>query len=176
MFGLIGVFVGFVLAFGGQELKEWLQRRAMRAALLAELKSNLHMLPQKRAIVRQIIENLSARRLLPGDSVRFSTAIYEAHYPTLSWRYSDLERNSLHVIYEYFRTVDSTLAGYSDHIAESLQSERLNDIIGIQKAKMTDIANLLGVAEGLISKHLAGGPADVLYLAKDYKEIKDAQF
>lgn len=174
--GLIGVFVGFVLAVGHQELKEWLQRRAMKAALLAELKSNLHMLPQKRDIIRQIIQNLSVGKLLPGDSVRFSTAIYDAHYSALSWRYSDRERNSLHVIYEYFRTADSTLASYSDHIVASLESESLNDIIGIQTARMTDIANVLNIAEKLISDHLADRPEDVFQIAKEYKEIKDAKF
>ena len=174
--GIIGVCVGFALAVGYQELKEWRHRKAMRAALLAELKSNLYMLPQKRDIISQILQNLSAGRLLPGDSVRFSSGIYEAHYPTLSWRYSDLERNSLHFIYERFRIIDSTLHGYSDHIVESLQSGSLKDIIGIQTAKMTDIAKELNVAEKLISEHLANRPADVLHLSKDYKEIKDAAF
>jgi hypothetical protein len=174
--GLIGVLVGFALAVGFQEMKGWLQRIAMRRSLLAELRSNLYMLPQKCDIISQIRENLSAERLLPGDSVRFSTVIYQTHYPTLSWRYSDRERNSLHVIYEQLRTVDSTLAGYADQIVHSLHSEGLKNIIGIQLTKMKDMADVLNVTEKLISDHLAGNPDDVLHLAEDYKEIKDAQF
>ena len=176
MLGLVGVFVGFGLSFGAQELKKWLQRRTMRKALLAELKSNLHMLPQKRDIINQIIGHLSAGRLMHGDSVRFATSIYDAHYSTLSWRYSEIERSSLHVIYEYFRTIDSTLASYSDRVIGSSQSESRDDIIGFETTKMTDIAALLTTTEKLISEHLSGCPADVLLLAYNYKEIKDAKF
>ena len=174
--GLIGVFVGFTLAVGFQEMKGWLQRMAMKQSLLGELRSNLYMLPQKRDIIRQIRENLLSGRLLPGDSVCFSTVIYETHFPTLAWRYSDRERNSFHVIYEYLRTIDSTLVGYAEQIVHALHSAALKDIIGIQLKKMKDIADLLNVTEKLISDHLAGNPADVLHLAEDYKSIKDAKF
>jgi hypothetical protein len=176
MVGLLGVVLGFSLAVGYQEIRAWFDRRAIRSSLLAELRSNLYLLPQKADTIRKVLKTLNEGRLLSAESVNFCTTIYTHHYPALSWRFSAQQRNSLHVIYEYFRLIDSSFRDHSEQILRHAESHILEDVIGIQIAKMNDLHDLLGVAETLIQCHLSGKPEDVLHIDRDYTTIKNAKF
>lgn len=175
-FGLVGVVLGFGLAVGYQEIRAWFDRRAIRSSLRAELRSNLYLLPQKADTITKILKALDQGRLLSGDSVCFSTAIYTQHYPGLSWRFSAEERNSFHVIYEYFRIIDLSLRDHSERILQHAEGAILPDILAIQIAKMRDLQDLIRVAETLIQRHLDGRPEDVLHINRDYTAIKNANF
>jgi len=173
---LIGVAFGFGL---GVVYEEWKLRRKckeMKTGLLEELRANLHMVPQKRDIVQQIISQLNESRLLPGTSVRFLTVFYEAHFPSI---FSDLnvkERNSLHLLYEYFRVVDRLLETYVDRIFESMGTGKAKDFIRLYLAMMNDILKLLNLVEKLITKHLEGKPEDVFYSGEDYVKLIQAKY
>jgi hypothetical protein len=52
--GLIGVVLGFGLSTGYQELKERRERKKHKAALMEELRANLHMIPQKRQTITNV--------------------------------------------------------------------------------------------------------------------------
>ncbi len=161
-FGLFGVVLGFVLSVGYQELKALKERRSIYAALLAELRSNLLMIPYKRKIIEQVIKNLSLERLLSGESVRFQTLVYDANCLKMSSICSQRERDSLHFIYQHLNILDSTLASYSLQISDALKSERQQEIFGIQISRFRDLANVLPRVEKLISGHIKGVPIDVL--------------
>ncbi len=174
--GLLGVVLGFGLAVGYQEIRAWFDRRAIRSSLRAELRSNLYILPEKADTIRKVVKALGEGRLLSGESVSFSVGIYAQHYPSLSWRYSPEERNSLHFIYEYFRLIDSTLRDHTERILQHAEAEILPDIVGIQTAKMRDLQDLIEVTETLIQRHLDGRPEDVLHMNRDYETIKNTKF
>ena len=176
VFGLIGVALGFGLGVGYEEWKLRQKRKEMKTGLLEELRANLYMVPQKRDIVQQIISQLSKGRLLPGISVRFLTVFYEAHFSSIFSELSVKERNSLHLLYEYFRVVDRLLETYADRIVESIGTEKADDYVKLYLAMMNDIIKLLNLVEKLITKHLEGKPEDVFYSGEDYVKLIQAKY
>jgi len=163
--GLIGVALGFVLSVVCEQWKSARQRKELKAGLYDELRANLLILNQKRDLVQQILQHLEEAKLLPGNSVHFLSVFYKTHFPAVFPDLSVKERNSFHILYEYFRVVDSTLDGYSEQLVESMGTEKVDNYIRLYAAMMTDILRVLGLSEGLIKKHLNGDPEDVFYLA-----------
>jgi hypothetical protein len=175
--GLIGVILGFCLSAGYEEWKTWRNRKEMKTGLLEELRANLYMIPQKRDILQKIISQLSEGRLLPGASVRFLQVFYETHLPSIFHHLDIQERNSLHVLYEYFRIIDWLLETYADRIVEAMGTEKVNDCIRLYSAMMSDALDTLNLAEKLIKKHLDGKPEDVLLTAeKEYIKVINAKY
>ena len=134
------------------------------------------MVPQKRDIVEQIITQLNDNKLLPGSCVRFIKVFYKTYFPSIFPGLSVKERNSFHILYEYFRIVDWLLNNYSERIFESMGTERVDDYIKLYLAMMKDILNLLNLTEKLIAKHLEGKPEDVLYSEEDHIKLIQAKY
>jgi hypothetical protein len=174
--GLIGVFLGVFLGAGYEEWKSRRNRKTLKEALIEELRSNLQMVPQKKDIVKQIISHLNKDKLLPGSGTRFIRIFYETYFPSIFPDLNIKERNSFHILYEYFRIVDWLLESYSECIVESMGTERVNEYIRLYLAMMKDILNLLNLAEKLITNHLAGNPEDVLYSEVDHVKLIQAKY
>ena len=64
--GLIGVVLGFGLSAEYQELKEGRERKKHKGALIEELRANLHMIPQKRQTISNMMNELQQGRMLLG--------------------------------------------------------------------------------------------------------------
>jgi len=174
--GLIGVVLGFCLSAGYAEWKSRQNRKEMKAGLLEELRANLQMVPQKRDIFEKIIANLNDGRLLPGSSAHFLMVFYKSHFPSIFPDLSIKERNSFHVLYEYFRIIDWLLDNYSEQIVESMGTEKVDDYITLYLAMMKDVLNVLNLTENLIAKHLEGNPEDVLYSGKNYVKLIQSKY
>jgi hypothetical protein len=140
-----------------------------------ELKANLYGLPQKRHILNQMLGALSKAELLSGESVPFSSKIYDAHFATVSAKLTVQERNSLHVIYTSLMMIDSTMKTATEKIMDKYDSEAFKDIVALEKGKLHDMKKVMDVTEQIIQKHLAGTPVDVMHLGSDYEKVK-AQF
>ena len=174
--GLIGVVLGVCLGAGYQEWKSWQNRKKLKTALLEELRANLQMIPQKRDIVEQIITKLNDNKLLPGSCARFIRVFYKTYFPSIFPDLSVKERNSFHILYEYFRIVDWLLDNYSERIVESMGTERVDVYIKLYLAMMKDIMNLLNRTGKLITKHLEGKPEDVLYSGEDHIKLIQVKY
>ena len=174
--GLIGVVLGVCLGAGYEEWKTWKNRKKLKAALIEELRSNLQMVPQKRDIVEQIIEQLKKNRVLPGNCAHFIRVFYETYFRSIFQDLSIKERNSFHILYEYFRIVDWLLDNYSERIVESMGTEKVDDYIRLYLAMMQDILNLLNLTEKLIAKHVEGNPEDVLYSGEGRVKLIQAKY
>jgi hypothetical protein len=116
LIGLCGVAIGFGLNAWRDSYKD--KKRIQRTAnqIREELRANLAMLPDKRDVVQQIVTPLRHNEVLPGEGVHFMWGFYTEHFDEMSPHISELERNSLHVIYEYLRVVDETLSSYDSEI------------------------------------------------------------
>jgi len=175
--GLIGVVLGFCLSAGYEQWKSWQNRKKMKAGLLEELRANLYMVSQKRDILEKIASQLSEGRLLPGASVRFLRVFYETHFSSIFPHLDVKERNSFHILYEYFRTIDWLLETYADRIVEAMGTEKVKDYVSLYSAMMSDALAVLNLAEELVKKHLEGKPEDVLYMAeKEYIKVISAKY
>ena len=174
--GLIGVVLGVFLGAGYEEWKTRRNRKILKGALIEELRSNLQMVPQKKDIVEQIINQLNKGKLLPGSGARFIRIFYENHFPSIFPDLNVKERNSFHILYEYFRIVDWLLESYSERIVESMGTERVNEYVRLYLAMMEDILKLLNLTEELITKHLGGKPEDVLYSGEDHVKLIQARY
>lgn len=174
--GLAGVVLGFGLGAGYDEFKEWRNRNRYKAAVRAELKSNLHTIPQKLGTINNMVSALDRGELLPGPAVRFSRSAYDAHLPALASHLGDVERNSLHLIYEYFRVADHLLDNFGSDVGQALGTEQVEARVSLARAMLGDLPNLLSLSETLAEEHLAGTPRDVHHLDKSCDEVKQIQF
>jgi len=155
---------------GYQEWKDWRHQRKIRKQLLQELRANLSMLPEKRRNLEAMLDALKQTKLLSGESVRFCSIIYGSLYPSVCEHFSIKERNSLHVIYEYLRVVDSTMSKYCDHVMENLDSHNLQIFVRMYLIQFGDLLKALSDVEDLIKHHLSGTPTDVLKLERLFKQ------
>lgn len=174
--GLTGVALGFGLGAGYDVFKEWRNRKLYRSAIAAELKSNLHSIPQKLNTIRNMLSALERGELLPGPAVRFSRSSYAQYYPSVAAHLSDLERNSLHLLYEYFRVADHLLDTFASDIAQALGTEQVNARVDLAKAMLGDLPNLLTDTESLLQEHISGSPRDVYLIGEAYSDVKQLQF
>jgi hypothetical protein len=163
---LIGVALGFFLGVGYKEYRDWRERSKQKEALRNELRTNLHMVPQKRQTIEDIIAALNSGHLLFGDSVRFIDTFYTSYFSSVAPYLSVKERNSLHLIYEYFRVVDSLMETYVREITEVLDTDEIDFRIQVAKTMMSDLIKRLAVTEDLIKEHLKGEPKDVFHVGR----------
>ena len=174
--GLIGVVLGFFLSVVYDEWKSRRKRKEIKEGLLEELRANLQMLPQKRDIVEQIIINLNEGLLLPGSSAHFLRLFYGNHFSFIFPELSVRERNSFHILYEYFITIDRVLDDYADRIVESMDTDKIDNYVRLYQVMMKDVLAVLNLSEKLIAKHLQGKPEDVLYAGEDYVKLIQAKY
>lgn len=174
--GLIGVGIGFALSAGFELWKERRDRNRSKSAILDELRSNLHMIPQKRSTIENMMGELEKGNVLPGGTTRFSRTMFENQFPSVATYFGLQERNSLHVLYEYFRVTDEMLDTYADSVLESSNETQIVARAQIAHAKLGDILDLLRVMERLSQRHLAGEPDDVFYLGESYGRIAQNRF
>ncbi len=172
MGGLLGVGLGFGLTAGYDLWKEARKAKTIKEALLKELLTNLHTIPFKRDIISKMTAALNRAEVLPGESVPFSSSIYDSHISSFTAKVNALERNSLHVIYSSLKQIDSMMAEYHRSIMGAINSESFDDVVEMERANLRSIVLQLGVVEKLMSKHLAGTPEDVLYIEVPYEDLK----
>lgn len=169
--GLVGVVLGVALSTGYERWQAAKHRKELKAGLYEELRANLLMVPQKQNVVQQILSHLEENRMLPGNSVHFISVFYKAHFSAIFPDLSIKERNSFHVLYEYFRVIDSCLDNYSERLMESMGTEKVDNYIRLYKAMMADILTLLDVSQTLAKRHLHGNPEDVLYSGDEFLKV-----
>ena len=159
---VICVFIGFVLVAVWEKYREWDNRHTLKRQLLEELRANLHMISKKRLIIQSAINSLRAGNLVSGECVAFCTTMYNNHYPSICEHFTLIERNSLHVIYEHFRVIDTMLSNYAEQVVQSIIAQK--PMYGRAIAELGDLLQNMSILEGLVTKHLAGKPEDVLDL------------
>lgn len=174
--GLIGVVLGFGLSTGYQELKDRRQRKNHKGAVMEELRANLHMIPQKRQTISNMINELQQGQMLPGPAVHFSRVFFENCFPSVASSLTVTERNSFHLLYEYFRVVDWLLDTYADRILEVTATEEVHNRIQVALAMLGDLKNLLAIIEDLAQMHLSGKPKDVFRSEEDYLKLTQARY
>jgi hypothetical protein len=170
--GLIGVGLGFALSFGADLIRARRRLKRLCAALRSEIGANLRIVQQKRDILRQVEDLLPKNRLLSPSGVRFASQVYLAHFPELAAHYSELSRNSLHVIYDSQRIFDDTCEALDRQLNASAYKEDLAAVTAAVIMKLPDLKNLLSSLDIQLSAHLAGKPVDVLHLALPLDEIR----
>jgi hypothetical protein len=173
---VIGALIGFGLTVGHSEWTEWRLRKRVDAALASELAANLRIIPQKRDILRKMLDALSGCKILPGESVPFCSAIYGGHFQIVSAHMNINQRNSLHLIYSSLAMVDSSMKSCDEAIIGAYDSAGLKDIVQLWSGKLKDLLKVLDVTEAIIQKHLTGTPTDVLNMGLDYEKVKAARF
>ncbi len=159
--GLVGVALGFVLSSGYQECKERRERRRLHKELLNELRANLYLIPLKKDIIQKMITALNASNILPGDGVGFCMELFSNHYGEICQYMSIKERNSIHVIYDYLKTIDTTMGKCADDLMENVETPALRHYMSMYRAKLPDLLTSLDTAKDMIDLHLAGKPDDV---------------
>ena len=172
---LVGIFVGFLLNEFRQFIKAKWSRKEKLEQINEELKSNYHQIPQKKDHIRKIIDSLDETKLLPGISVEFIRTYYSNYLRELYPHLSALERNSLHVIYQYCEIIDKIMNNFEGDVLNFLSlklMKKSDQVYQVFSQKMREVLSILEKTEELIKKHLEGDPIDVYYINQNKKPEK----
>jgi hypothetical protein len=162
-YGLIGVGVGFALSFGADRIKARQRLKSLRSALAHELDANLRIVHEKRRILAQVEELIPKGRLLPPNGVRFVSVVYFNHFPELSSHITQLDRNSLHVIYESQRIFDDLCEAMDRQLTDLAVRNELRGAMTTFLVKLPDLKDQLSMLDKLLAAHISGNPIDVLH-------------
>ena len=164
-YGFIGIILGFVLSQYAMSWREFWSRKRAKKLILEELSANLALIPQKIDLVNKIRTALIKKELLSGESVPFITRAYDRFVLDAFFQLSTIQRDSLHVIYERMKQVNSYLPRFESELLNHLNLKIVNDPFAMYITRMDEILNSLGIVERLIEKYLEGKPVDVFYRA-----------
>ena len=158
---LVGVFVGFLLAEVARFLRYRCRIHKLRSILREELKNIPAQIEQKKDIIRQAIDQLKNRSVLPTSSVRVLQTGYIENISELYTHLSERERNCLHVIYERIRIADDLLDNFESKFLTIVQEGIITDPYQFYFARFSDTLKSYDIVQELIKSYLAGNPEDV---------------
>lgn len=158
---LAAVIVGFMLGEGSRYLREKVRIWRLKRTIRNELESIRRQIPQKRAIVSQIITDLGKKVLLPGLSVPIISVGYIQLIKEVYEHLCPAQRNCLHVIYERLRVADEVLSRFMDDFIAAMKEGVLADPWKAYSDQLGDINASYNIVGDLIDSYLSGSPIDV---------------
>lgn len=158
---IVGVVVGFLLGEGSRYGRYRIDLIRKKRLLIAELGSIRAQIPQKRDMVRQIIDALQQRTLLPGTSVPILSLVYRSVISDLYPHLSSRERNCLHAIYERLQVADEFLRELDDRLLQSVKNGVFPDPYEAFTRLLRDLDASYEIASELMMSYLQGNPVDV---------------
>lgn len=161
---LLGVVVGYCLGEGTRWVREKLRARRLKRVVRVELTSIRAQINDKKNILLQAIQALCTEKVLPMISVHTIRTGYEAHFDDLYERYSDRERNCLHVIYERLRVGDQIMDSFHQAFQTSLKDGVVKQPWDLAVGQLKDLLESYVVVEELIESFLNGKPTDVFHI------------
>ena len=163
---LIGVALGFVLGEGSRWLRERLRIRRLKMSIRLELQTIIAQIPDKEDILRQAINALERKNVLPMVAVRFTTTAYASSIDDLYEHYSHLDRNALHVIYERLRVADSLTESFFENFLRAIKDKVIEDPWKAYAAHLAEVVESHKVVRKLIDSFLDGKAEDVFHIAQ----------
>ena len=163
---LIGVALGFVLAEGSRWLREKLRIRRLTGSIRVELQTILSQIPDKEDILRQAVNALERKTVLPMAAVRFTTTAYTSSINDLYEHYSQLERNALHVIYERLRVADSLTESFFESFLRAVKDKVIEDPWKEYAAHLAEVLESHKIVGSLIESLLCGKVEDVFHIGE----------
>lgn len=173
--GILGVLLGFALGAYYQEHREKQERKRLLVQLREELKANMYMIPQKKATIRSMLDALSDRRILPGESVPFCDAIFRNHFASVAPHISQKERNIYQVVYSNFESADRMMNDFEPAMTSAGDPQALERVMVSYSHRLGDFIPQLDLQKKLIDSLLTGDPIDVLHMNLSYDEVSNAE-
>ena len=162
--GIIGVVVGFGLGEVSRFIRGLLRIKKLKALIEDELKAIKYQIPQKRDIIKKMLDAIANRELLGGSSVRFLDAGYRTYFVDINEHLTPKQRNCIHVIYERLSNIDSVLFSFEDEFRSALNDPAVTNPYYASTARLKDCLASLEVISKLIEGYLDGSPEDVFYI------------
>ena len=157
----LGVLLGFGLGELSRIIREWRQRRRLKAALLDELDMNLHLIPQKEDNLQNMIKALRNKTLLPGKSVHSASTVFRTHIGEIGAHLEPIYRDNLHVIYEHLRVNDEFMDQFEQEFKRDRQLKIMENPWDAYVTFLSDLLDSLNVVKRLISALRSKNPTDV---------------
>jgi len=161
---LLGVVLGFVLAEMSLCLKQCRLRKRLRNSLVAELKSIIRMVPSKVDILNQAESHFKAERVMPTQSTRFPRDVYSRVIIEAPEILKDWERDSLHIIHERLRVVDSSMDSMEERFISINSSYSREQAISAVIGSIDDLREALSHTSELAHSVISGKCVDVYAL------------
>ena len=158
---LIGAVVGFSLGEGSRLFRGWWNVRKNRNVIEAELQSILCQISDKLDILKQELEHLKSKRVMPMLGVRSVMIGYQSIVQDLYPNLSVLERNCLHVIYERLRVADEFMERFESDISTAIREKVIEDPYNVFAGKIEDLIDSYQTVKDITTSYLVGTPVDV---------------
>lgn len=162
--GLIGVVLGFSLGEGTRWVRQKLRIRTLKQTVRTELKAILAQIEDKEDILKQAVQALQKKRVLPMTAVRFISNGYNSNIEELYEHYSAIDRNCLHVIYERLRVADLLTESFFENFQKALKDKIVDDPWEAYIGHLGDWVESYKVVRSLIRSFLAGETEDVFHI------------
>lgn len=160
---IIGIVIGYLLNISTEYIKGKLSSCKKRKAIESELRTNLGLLPQKVDILKQEKESLEKGAILPSQSAHYQTYIYNAYIGAIASDLSDIQRENLHIIYEFFRGTDIFLDNLFKEFVECTATKVISDPLDAYKNMCEDLITRSALISDMIREYLAGKPRVVTW-------------
>lgn len=160
---LAGVVVGYCLGEGTRWMRERLRVRRLKKVLRAELSSVRAQIKDKEDILLQAIQALNTQEVLPMISVHTIRTGYDVHFNELYERYSDHERNCLHVIYERVRIADEMMDSFHEDFQKALKDGYVKQPWDFARGQLENLLESYKVVDKLTESFLKGKLVDVFH-------------
>ena len=158
---LVGVIIGFLLSALWEVIKNRLSICKKRRAIENELRTNLGFIPQKIDILKKLEASLNQKRILPSDSVHYTTDLYDLYIGEVGLHLSEDQRGCLHVVYEHMKGVDRFLDSTFRDFIEFRASGQLSDPFEAFSGMCEDLIEKSNLTQDMIKEYLAGKPRKV---------------
>ena len=153
---LMGVTLGFTLNVIWQYLRSLINRRRKRKSIESELGTNKGLIPQKIDHLKKIQEALENKEILPGDTVHFSSYLYDNHIGEIGQFLSTDQREVLHVIYGSLKIADRFLENFLSNFFEARSSHQFVSPFSTYSIMCSDLVERCQLIEEMIYEYLNG--------------------
>lgn len=160
-FSILGIIIGFCLGEGSRYIRYKLRIKNLKKLIKDELRALESQIPDKRKIIKDIIQSIKNDELLPGSSVGLVNTGYKSYFGELYEHLTFKQRNCLHYIYETLDVMENYLNNFENDLQNAHNEGILKSPNKAFISKSKDILQSLDKVENLIDSYLENNPIDI---------------
>jgi hypothetical protein len=175
IWALIGVVIAFLLTEIGRSIRKTLENRRLRKALFDELETNYFQLEHTKNTIKNVLDALNKKQLLPATNVPSATAVFDTNLSSIIKLLKPIERDDVQNIYGRLHILDRFLADFEEKFSTAIRDKVVTDPWSAYTSRFNDIKDSCSIVQELILSVLDKKPID-LYGRKNNVPIRKRTF
>lgn len=175
IWALIGVVLAFFLAELSRIIRKAFENRHLRSALFDELETNYFQLEHTKNTIKNVLDALNTKKLLPATNVPSATAVFKTSLSSIIKLLKPLDRDVIHNIYGRLHILDQFLADFEEKFNAAIRDKVVADPWAAYTSMFNDLQDSCEIVQELILSVLDKKPID-LYGRKNNIPIRERKF